>query len=309
MSDFTTDFWGYYIGAIALAGIVWCVWLLFSQRAFLKSSKAAPGGEVDDTGHVWDGDLRELNNPLPRWWMWMYLLSCVFALGYLVLYPGLGKVQGWLGWSSTGALAAQQDQLREQVQPLYARFEDMEIPAIADDAQAREIGQRLFLNNCAQCHGSDARGSKGFPNLADGDWLYGSSPDIIRESIAKGRHGIMPPFGEQLDSRAVGDVTQYVRSLSGLAADPIKAARGRADFRANCAACHGVEGKGNPLLGAPNLTDKVWLYGSSAAVIAETITKGRDNQMPAHEDVFTPQQIRLLTAYVWGLTRPAEEAK
>ncbi|VCU68371.1 Cbb3-type cytochrome c oxidase subunit CcoP [Pigmentiphaga humi] len=305
MSDFHTDFWGYYISAIALAGIFWCGWLLMSQRR-IKSAPADASGAVADTGHVWDEDLRELNNPLPRWWMWMYLLTCIFSVGYLLLYPGLGKFQGWLGWSSTGALVEQQARLREQVQPVYARFENMDIPAIASDAQGQEIGQRLFLNNCAQCHGSDARGSKGFPNLADGDWLYGSSPETIYETIAKGRHGVMPPFSEQLDARAIADVAQYVRSLSGLAADPIKAARGRSDFRSTCAACHGVDGKGNQMLGAPNLTDGVWLYGSSAATIAEAITKGRDNQMPAHEHLFTPQQIRLLTAYVWGLTRPGE---
>ncbi len=308
MSDFHSDIWGYYIAAIALVGIVWCFWLLMSQRK-VTVRKTASGEVAADTGHVWDEDLRELNNPLPRWWMWMYILSCVFAVAYLILYPGLGKFAGVLGHTDTGALAQDQDKARAALQPLYARFAAMPIPAIADDDQGREIGQRLFLNNCAQCHGSDARGSKGFPNLADRDWLYGSHPDVIRQSIEKGRHGVMPAFGDQLDSRSVTDVAQYVRSLSGLAADPIKAARGKAPFRATCAACHGVDGTGNTLLGAPNLSDKIWLYGSSEATIIESILKGRSNEMPAHDTILTPDQIRMLTAYVWGLTRPEVEPK
>ncbi|GAA4338701.1 cytochrome-c oxidase, cbb3-type subunit III [Pigmentiphaga soli] len=300
MNDFQADFWGYYIGAIALVGIACCVWLLLGQRKM----KAAAAGPVTDTGHVWDGDLRELNNPLPRWWMWMYLLACVFALGYLLLYPGLGFFQGLLGYSGEQSLAAQQRQVAEQLRPLYARFETMPIPQIADDPQGRQIGQRLFLNNCAQCHGADARGSKGFPNLADRDWLYGSAPDTIAQTIAQGRHGVMPPFGGQLDGETIDDLSNYVLSLSGLAADPLRKERGRSAFRANCVACHGADGTGNKFVGAPNLTDRVWLYGSARSTIVETITKGRDNQMPAHEHLLTPDQIRLLAAYVWGLTKP-----
>lgn len=306
MSDFTSDIWGYYIGAIALAGILWCAWLLFSQRSMTVVRQA--DGATADTGHVWDGDLRELNNPLPRWWMWMYLLACIAALAYLALYPGLGAYRGLLGYSSSGSLAEQQADERERVRPLYAKYEAMPIAAVAADEQGREIGQRLFLNNCAQCHGSDGRGSKGFPNLTDNDWLHGSDPDTIRETITKGRHGVMPPFGAVIDGKTAVDVAQYVRSLSGLAADPVKASRGRPVFRSTCAACHGVEGKGNPLLGAPNLSDGVWLYGSSEATIVETITKGRSNQMPAHEAVLTADQIRMLTAYVWGYSKPVTEA-
>lgn len=305
MSDFTSGFWGVYIAVIALVGVAWCGWLLFSQRSMTVTRQA--DGSMPDTGHVWDEDLRELNNPLPRWWMWMYLLSCVVALAYLVLFPGLGTYEGVLGYTSAGALSKQQAEEQARLAPIYARFETMEVPAVAADEQGREIGQRLFLNNCAQCHGSDARGSKGFPNLTDGDWLHGSDPDKIRETIAKGRHGVMPPMAAIVDAKSAVDVAQYVRSLSGLASDPIKAARGRPVFRSTCAACHGVDGKGNQMLGAPNLSDGVWLYGSAEATIVETILRGRDNRMPAHEAILSPEQIRMLTAYVWGLGKISPE--
>ncbi|CAG9180615.1 cytochrome-c oxidase, cbb3-type subunit III [Cupriavidus respiraculi] len=296
MSDFFSDFWSYYIAAIALAGIGWCVWLLFSQRTM------AGDGPADDTGHVWDGDLRELNNPLPRWWAWMFLLACVFGLSYLLLYPGLGSYPGMLETSSRVELAEHRKAAEARQNEVYAKYLSMDIKQVAADPQAREIGQRLFLNTCAQCHGSDARGSRGYPNLSDTDWLYGGDPDTIAQTIAKGRHGMMPSFAGAVDAKQAGDVAQYVRSLSGLASDPIRVARGEPVFKTTCAACHGASGKGNAALGAPNLSDKVWLYGSSEASIVEAILKGRDNRMPAHEDILTPERIRMLTAYVWGLS-------
>ncbi|CAJ0798678.1 Cbb3-type cytochrome c oxidase subunit CcoP [Ralstonia condita] len=306
MSDFISEFWGYYIAAIALVGIVWCVWLLFSQRRI----QVAPGhGAGEDTGHVWDGDLRELNNPLPRWWMWMFLLSCIFALSYLILYPGLGSFGGVLGFSTRGELAAQRAEADAKVRPLYARYASMDIKQIAADPQAREIGQRLFLNNCAQCHGSDAAGAKGFPNLTDTDWLYGGDPDTILTTITKGRHGVMPSLAAVVDGNQAVNVANYVRSLSGLSYDPIKAARGEPTFKTVCAACHTATGKGNQAIGAPNLTDRVWLYGSAEATIVETILKGRDNTMPAHENLLSPEKIRMLAAYVWGLSNTNPSAQ
>jgi len=297
MSDFFSDTWSYYIAAIALIGIVWCVWLLFSQTKVAKASASNT-----DTGHVWDGDLRELNNPLPRWWMWMFLLSCVFGLIYLVLYPGLGSYAGVLKFSTQGELAEHRATAERQQKEIYARFMNMDVKQVAADPEAREIGQRLFLNYCAQCHGSDARGSRGFPNLADHDWLYGGEPETIQQTITKGRHGVMPPLGAAIDAKLSGDVAQYVRSLSGLSSDPIRASRGESTFKSTCAACHGATGKGNTALGAPNLSDDVWLYGSSEATIVEAIQKGHDNTMPAHEEILTPERIRMLTAYVWGLS-------
>jgi len=305
MSDFLGAGWSAYIALVTLVGIVWCIWLLLSQRKTKVTLK--PDGDVADTGHVWDGDLRELNNPLPRWWMWMFLISCIFGLVYLVLYPGLGSYPGILGYSTDGALMKSMTTANDELKPIYAQYVKMDIEQIAADPKAREMGQRLFLNSCAQCHGSDAGGSKGFPNLTDGDWLYGGSPENIKTTITYGRGGVMPPF-PQLDSKQIVDVANYVRSLSGLPSDDLKAARGSEVFKANCVACHGADAKGNISLGAPNLTDKTWLYGSSEATIVETVTKGRMAMMPAQDKVLSPEKIQLLTAYVWGLSNNKQPA-
>ena len=306
MSDFFSSAWSNYIALVSLVGIVWCIWLLFSQRKAKVLHTA--DGAVADTGHVWDGDLRELNNPLPRWWMWMFLLSCIFALVYLVLYPGLGSYPGILGYSTDGALMSSMTNANNELKPVYAKYVKMDIEQVAADPKAREMGQRLFLNSCAQCHGSDAGGSKGFPNLTDDDWLYGGSPENIRTTIVNGRGGVMPPF-PQLDDKQIADVTNYVRSLSRLPADDLKVARGAEVFKANCIACHGADGKGNIVLGAPNLADKTWLYGSSEAVVIETLTKGRMAMMPAQDKVLSSEKIHLLTAYVWGLSNNKSAAK
>jgi cytochrome c oxidase cbb3-type subunit 3 len=306
MSDFFSSAWSNYIALVSLVGIVWCIWLLFSQRKAKVLHTA--DGAVADTGHVWDGDLRELNNPLPRWWMWMFLLSCIFALVYLVLYPGLGSYPGILGYSTDGALMSSMTNANNELKPVYAKYVKMDIEQVAADPKAREMGQRLFLNSCAQCHGSDAGGSKGFPNLTDGDWLYGGSPENIRTTIVNGRGGVMPPF-PQLDGKQIVDVTNYVRNLSRLPADDLKVARGAEVFKANCIACHGADGKGNIVLGAPNLADKTWLYGSSEAVVIETLTKGRMAMMPAQDKVLSSEKIHLLTAYVWGLSNNKSAAK
>jgi len=300
MSDFVSGFWSYYIGAIAIAGIVFCVWLLFSQRAWLKKTVA----HTEDTGHVWDGDLTELNNPVPRWWTVFYLGLCIVAVAILVLYPGLGSYEGTLKFTSANEVKSQREALNAQIQPVYERFGKMSITEVASDPDAREIGQRLFLNNCAQCHGSDARGSGNFPNLVDGDWLYGGEPEQIMHSITKGRHGMMPAWGAQIKPAEAADIAQYVRSLSGLASDALRIVPGKRGFDMFCAACHGAEGKGNTALGAPNLSDNIWLYGSSEASIVETILNGRENRMPAQEGILTEDQIRMLTAWVWGLSDP-----
>ena len=308
MSDFVSGFWGYFISIVAVGGVVFCVTLLYSQRRWLGARPG--GGQADDTGHVWDGDLTELNNPVPGWWTWMFLLACAVALGYLFLMPGLGTYQGLLGYSSAGEVAQQQARMAEAVRPIYARFDTMSVPQIAADAGAREIGQRLFLNTCAQCHGSDAKGGPSFPNLADKDWLYGGSPEAIMQTITYGRIGVMPAWKAAIAPKAAGDIAQYVRSLSGLDAAPERVLRGQRDYQTYCIACHGADGKGNQVLGAPNLTDEVWLYGSSEASIVKTILDGRENHMPAHGDILTPVQIKLLTAWVWGLSnKPDAQAR
>jgi len=297
MSDFTNGFWSWYVSAVTLVGILACLLLLW----FSGKAKAMTASD-NTTGHVWDGDLREMNNPLPRWWVWLFIITVVFSLVYLVLYPGLGTFAGTLSWTSIGQHTTEMKKGEEEVAPLYARFAAMKVEDIARDPQAMAIGERLFMNHCSQCHGSDARGSKGFPNLTDGDWLYGGSPDNIIETIAKGRTGVMPPMAEAVGgSDDVKNVAQYVLSLSGSPHDSLRASLGKAKFGV-CAACHGNDGKGNTAMGAPNLTDDVWLHGYGENAIIAMINNGKTNQMPAQADKLGAAQIRVLAAYVWGLS-------
>lgn len=301
MSQFTHAFWDYYIAILSLASIIGCgIFLKLQSHAKVAAEHA--GGRAETTGHTWDEDLGEYNNPLPRWWAWLFYLTIIFSLGYLVLYPGLGSYGGTLGWTQVGQLAEENKAADAQFGPIYERFAKMDVKDVAKSPEALAIGQKLFLNHCAQCHASDGRGSKGFPNLADNDWQWGGAPETIKATIIDGRMGVMPPFGPALGEGGTKDVAHYVMSLSGMANDSIRAAKGKELFAANCVACHGPEGKGNPAMGAPNLTDKTWLYGSGEPVIVETVTKGRSNQMPAHKDLLTPAKIHLLTAYVMSLS-------
>ena len=310
MSDFTSGFWGAYIAILTLASILGCGVLLYvmgKMRVRPPAKKQQGGDGIGTTGHVWDEDLAEYNNPLPRWWMWLFYITIVFGFAYLALYPGLGQLPGILGWTSASAWAKERDEVDAKMQPVYQKYLAMDVKAVAADPQAQAMGERLFLNNCAQCHGSDAGGSKGFPNLRDRDWLYGGEPEAIKDSITNGRNGIMPPFGAVLGDDGVKNVANYVRSLSGLPHDKLRAELGKPQFLQICAACHGADGKGNQQLGAPNLTDQIWLYGGSEATIVETVSKGRGQasavtRMPAHKDLLDPGKIQLLTAYVWGLS-------
>lgn len=297
MSDFTSDFWSVYVAAITILGIVACVLLLW-----LNLGTKAASGKDGTTGHVWDGDLREMNNPLPRWWVWLFVLTILFSIGYLVLYPGLGAHGGRLGWTQEGQLKAEVAQANRELEPLYARFAAMKPEAIAADREAMAIGERLFMNNCAQCHGSDARGSKGFPNLVDADWLHGGAPDRIQESLLKGRIGNMPPMAAAVGTAEdVKNLAHYVLSLSKSPHDSLRASLGRPKF-AVCAGCHGADGKGNPALGAPNLTDDIWLHGWGEDAIVAMVNQGKVNQMPAQEGKLSAAQIQVLAAYVWGLS-------
>ena len=296
MTEFTSGFWDVYIAVLAVLSIVAC-------GVFLKSqSVRRPVGE-ETTGHTWDEDLAEYNNPLPRWWSWLFYLTILFSLAYLVLYPGLGSWKGTLGWSQVGQLKEEQQAAEKRFGPLYARFAGAEPEALAKDPEALAVGQKLFLNNCAQCHASDGAGSRGFPNLTDRDWLWGADPKAITATITEGRTGVMPPFGPALGAEGVKNVAHYVRSLSGLTSDSVRVALGRDVYQQTCVACHGADGKGNAALGAPNLSDKVWLHGSTEPVVVETITKGRTSQMPAHKTLLDEARIRLLTAYVLSLSR------
>lgn len=300
MNEFTSGFWSAYIAVLTVVGLLACALLLWK----LSSKRLASGNKPDVMGHVWDENLEEYNNPLPRWWMWLFWITLVFAFAYLLLYPGLGSFAGALKWSSAGQYEREQAHARERYEPIFARFAAMDIPAVAADAQAREMGQRLFLNYCSPCHASDARGSPGFPNLTDSDWLYGGNPEVIVASITQGRSGVMPPW-PQLGEEGIRNLAHYMLSLSGRTHDSLRAAQGRQLFAANCAVCHGADGKGNPMLGAPNLADDIWLYGGGENSMIDSITKGRNGHMPAWGEFLGPGKTHLLAAYVYGLSRPA----
>jgi len=299
MSDFFSGGWSVFVAATTIVGLIACfALLLIAARRRVMGNQA--GQDDNTTGHVWDEDLRELNNPLPRWWMGLFVITVVFSLIYLAMYPGLGSFAGSLGWSSTGQYDAEQARARAALTPVYARFVSMDEKQLAADSQAMGIGERLFINNCAACHGSDARGSKGFPNLTDGDWLWGGGFADIQKAIAEGRNGVMPPMAEAIGGgENVRNVAQYVMSLSGSPHDSVAAELGRPKFATVCAACHGADGKGNPALGAPNLTDKIWLHGWGEQAIAAIVSGGKNNAMPAHASRLTPEQMRVLAAYVW----------
>jgi cytochrome c oxidase cbb3-type subunit 3 len=261
-------------------------------------------------GHVWDEDLEELNNPLPGWWLKLFYITMVFGLIYLALFPGLGSFPGLLGWTSHGQYEREMDVADATYGPLFTRYREMSIPAVAADPEARKMGERLFVTYCAACHGSDARGARGFPNLRDNDWLYGGSPEQIEQTILYGRNGVMPAWQDALGGKqGVADVVQYVLSLSGRNVDQAAAARGKVKFQTFCVACHGADGKGNQAIGAPNLTDNIWLYGGSEKAITETIAKGRNGKMPAQKDTLGEDKVHLLAAYVYSLSTGEQNEK
>jgi len=302
MSDFFNSGWSVYIAVATVVGLVACLALLIiaARRRVMANDNT--------TGHVWDEDLRELNNPLPRWWMWLFVITIVFSGAYLAFYPGLGSMPGKFGWTSVAQHQEEQAKASATTAPLFARFAAMPVSELARNPQAIAIGERLFANNCATCHGADAHGSKGFPNLTDKDWLWGGTPERIAETITNGRQGTMPPMAAAAGSAEdVRNVANYVLSLSGSPHNSIAASQGRAKF-AVCAACHGADGKGNQALGTPNLTDKVWLHGWGEDAVVAMVTKGKTNVMPAHGSRLTPEQIHLLAAYVWSLSNSTPNA-
>ncbi len=299
MSDFTSSFWSWFITAIVVGGIVWLLYLL---RANTKST--IPADEIGKpTGHVWDEDLVELNNPLPRWWLYMFYITIAFAVGYLILYPGLGSYQGLLGWTEVGQHEAEVKAAEAQVAPMYDKFLKQDIAALAQDKDAMKTGERLFVNYCAVCHGSDARGARGFPNLRDDDWLYGGSPEAIKTTIMYGRNGMMPAWEGPLGGEeGVNDVANYVMSLSGRKVDEEAAKRGGEKFAMFCAGCHMPDGSGNQALGAPRLNDGTWLYGGSPKAIKTSIAKGRSGKMPAHAEFLGEAKVHVLAAYIFSLS-------
>ena len=303
--DFVSDFWHYYIAALTIFGILFSLWVLKSQT----TKKLAEGEQAEVMAPTWDGDLQELNNPLPRWWMWMFYGLIFFAIIYLVLYPGVGKYAGTLGWSSFQEWKDDKTKVDTEFEKVMAPFKSQDLMAVAADPKAKEMGQNLFMTYCSQCHGSSGQGGKGFPNLTDNKWLFGGTPDDIQASIANGRLAEMPG-GMAGDEKSARELANYVLSLGGKPHDAGLAAAGKEKYAA-CAGCHGEDGKGNNAAGFPNLTDDAWQYGGTVDAITETIVKGRKGGMPAQLEALGESKVHLLAAYVWGLgggVKPAAPA-
>lgn len=289
-----------FIIVLTVVNILACLWLIWwtaRRRA----------GETDTTGHSWDG-IEEYNNPMPRWWLGLFIITIVFGLIYLVLYPGLGNYAGTAGWSSTRQLQQEQALTQAAFEARYGQAARLEPVALSHNTEAMAAARNLFASNCSTCHGADAHGTKGFPNLSDHDWLWGGSPETIYETIAGGRNGVMPGWVAVLGQQGVEEVSAYVLSLSGRKVPSEWLEPGKQRFASICAACHGADARGNQALGAPNLTDKTWIYGSSLDIIRDTVANGRTNQMPAHLGLLGETKVRLLAAYVYSLSHQTETA-
>lgn len=294
-----SNFWSNYIIALTVITFILMLWLLFATR---KGQR--PEQTEETVGHNFDG-IEEYDNPLPRWWFMLFMATIVFGVVYLILYPGMGKFPGILGWTQVNQYETEVERAEARFAPIFARFADMPVEEVAQDPEALRIGQRLFATNCSVCHGSDARGSFGFPNLTDGDWIWGGSPDQIRTTLERGRQAAMPAWQQVLGDEGIRNTAAYVRHLSGLETENVDLEAGRQHYQSVCAACHGPEGKGNPMLGAPNLTNDIWLYGSTMTQIQHTLRYGRNGNMPAQAHL-NDDRIHILTAYVLSLSENAE---
>jgi len=293
-------FWHWFVAAGTILFVIWCVWLIS------WSAKQGPQNISDDdlVGHKWDGDLEEWNNPAPKWWLYLYFITIAWAVGYMIAYPGLGSWGGTLGWSQQGQYEAEMQAAAARYEPIYEEYAAMDFAALQQDPEALALGESLYASYCTTCHGSDARGAPGFPNLTDDDWLYGNSETALVTTLTNGRSGVMPVLAPALGGDAgIDNMVSYVRSLSGLADADADAMSAQPMFIALCSACHGADGTGNQALGAPNLTDDVWLYGSSADTVHETITQGRNGLMPAHGDLLGENRTKILAAYIASLSQ------
>jgi len=294
---FTSPFWEWFIIILTVGGILGC----FALILWLGGDR--PKDEkVKTMGHVWDETLEEYNNPLPRWWLNMFYLTLVFGIIYLILYPGLGSFAGILGWSEVKQYKLEMEAAETRYGPIYAKYAEDSIETLAKDPDAVQLGHRLYMTYCTICHGSDARGMPGFPNLRDDDWLSGSSPEAIEGTIKNGRNGMMPAWQTAIGDEGVKQVTQYVLSLSGRDHDQAAATKGQKTYAGMCIACHGPTGKGNQMFGAPNLTDNIWLYGGSVEQITETVSNGRQGKMPAHGEFLGGDKVHLLASYIYSVS-------
>lgn len=319
-----TSFWSWWVIILTVFSIVACFWIITVN---LKNYTHV--GEGESMGHEFDG-IEELNNPLPKWWTYTFYLILVWSVGYLAAMPGLGNWEGFLGWKSSNqgittlaeskrlsekakaeGLLVQLDQevkrADETFGPVFKALAEKPLMDLAYDEEGFKVGQRLYLQNCALCHGSDARGSEGFPNLRDNDWLYGGEPETIVETLLYGRKAQMPGWEAALGEQGIQEMTEYVLRLAGRKVNDKLADAGQAKF-AMCAACHGPDGKGslahNLPFGAPNLTDNIWLYGGSRKAVEETLRYGRNGVMPAWKDVLGEDKVRVISAYIYNISHP-----
>ena len=292
------SFWNGFVIIITVGSILACWWLLH----WTKGVSGREGDNVGSTGHVWDEDLTELNSPLPRWWLHLFNITIVFALLYLVLFPGYGNFGGVLNWTQAGQYQEEMAAAETAQQAVFARYRDMEPTALMADAEAMATAGRLFRQNCAMCHGSDGRGATGFPNLADRSWQWGGTHEHIMDTLANGRTAAMPPWVAVLGEEGVAEVVNYVLQLSGQPADAQLASAGQGRFQTVCMACHGMDGKGNPALGAPDLTDDTWLYGGDTEDVEYAVRNGRNGVMPAFGETLSEERRKLLAAYVQSLS-------
>ena len=302
---FTSPFWEWFIIILTVGGILGC----FALILWLGGDRPKEE-KVETMGHVWDETLEEYNNPLPRWWLNMFYITLVFGVIYLILYPGLGSFAGILGWSEVKQYELEMEAAETRYGPIYAKYAKDSIEALAKDPEAVQLGHRLYMTYCTICHGSDARGMLGFPNLRDDDWLYGSNPEAIEGTIKNGRNGMMPAALQNnlTEDAEITSVVQYVLSLSGDQHDQTKAVEGEKVFKKICFACHGMDGKGIQALGAPNLTDNIWLYGGSVEQITETVTNGRQGKMPAHGEFLGGDKVHLLASYIYSVSSQDDDA-
>jgi cytochrome c oxidase cbb3-type subunit 3 len=289
-----SSFWSWWIIILTSVSIFLIFWLLMANRS------GAPADPEQTTGHAADG-IEEYDNPMPYWWFLMFLFTIIFAIGYLIAYPGMGNFKGLLNWSQIDQWERSVAAAEERFGALRFKYLAMPVEEVAKDRQARKMGQRMFANNCAQCHGADARGSNGFPDLSDSDWIWGGTPDSIKTSITNGRMAAMPAWGPMLGEDGVRDTAAFVMSLSGREVDADQAAAGKEKYDMICIACHGADGTGNPMLGAPNLANGIWLYGGDTEQVMNSIREGRNGVMPAHTDLLSEDKIHLITAYIYSL--------
>jgi cytochrome c oxidase cbb3-type subunit III len=291
-----SSFWSLWIIILTSATIIGMSWILLGNR------KAKEPTTEKTTGHVYDG-IEELDNPLPAWWFYMFLITIVWGIGYLIIYPGMGNYPGLIGWTQVNQHDTQVAEADETYRAMRDRYLALPIEEVAKDPAAQKMGRRMFANNCAQCHGADAKGGYGFPNLTDDDWIYGGTPDAIKATIVNGRQAAMPAWGGPLGDKGVADVTAYVLNLNGREAASGDVEAGKTQFQTYCVACHGADAQGNPAMGAPNLANGIWLYGGTEDKIAHTVRAGRNGVMPAQKTLLGEDKIHLLAAYVYGLSQ------